>query len=92
MHATMAALRRNSGWFILGYDTLTLGFEGNIDAEIPCITTNGLSVTECGGAEPDRIRPNTDTSASPFRCIATINGPRAAELAAETAVGTLGGC
>jgi hypothetical protein len=58
MHATMAALRRNF-WLIRlgGYYTLTLGFEGNIGAEIPCITINGLSVTESAVLSPIEIGP-----------------------------------
>jgi hypothetical protein len=49
-----------------GYYTLTLGFEGNIGAEIPCITTNGLSVTESAVGSP--LSVYRDDQRSPVRC------------------------
>lgn len=41
----------------VGYYTLTLGFEGNIGAEIACITTDGKSVTEASLLSPIQLGP-----------------------------------
>ena len=40
-----------------GTYTLTLGFEGNIGAEAPCITTDGISVTESSPLSPIELGP-----------------------------------
>jgi hypothetical protein len=40
-----------------GAYTLTLGFEGNIGAEIACITTGGTSVTESASLTPIQLGP-----------------------------------
>jgi hypothetical protein len=40
-----------------GFYTLTLGFEGNIGAEIACITTKGISVTESATLSPIELGP-----------------------------------
>ena len=54
----MAAVRRNF-WLVHpgGYYTPTLGFEGTSAPEIPCITTNGLSVTESAVLSPIELGP-----------------------------------
>jgi hypothetical protein len=40
-----------------GVYTLALGFEGNIGAEIACITTDGISVTESSPLTPIELGP-----------------------------------
>jgi hypothetical protein len=40
-----------------GAYTLTFGFEGNIGAEIACITTGGTSVTESASLTPIQLGP-----------------------------------
>jgi hypothetical protein len=53
-----------------GSYTLTLGFEGNIGAEIACITTDGHSVTESSALTPIELGPRR-------RLIPIVSGPRA---------------
>jgi hypothetical protein len=50
--ALIVPLGRPSGLY-----TLTLGFEGNIGAEIACITTKGISVTESPPLTPIELGP-----------------------------------
>ena len=40
-----------------GAYSLTLGFEGNIGAEVACITSDGVSVTESASLPPIQLGP-----------------------------------
>jgi hypothetical protein len=50
--ALIVPLGSPGGWY-----SLSLGFEGNIGAEIACITAEGMSVTESSPLQPIQLGP-----------------------------------